>query len=136
MRVDSIGTVAPHDCMTTFAKIHLQLSDGGAELCEKLNDLYLEVCGGELAPRSLAKMFGAPGFLKTFTVKAEQVAGHGLTDGKDRINYLAFAAGVWLEDENTLYKEDFAQEWLEIGYKYLNNLYKSISDDDIETIHA
>ena len=46
-------------------------------------------------------MFKAYGFLKSFMVKAESVPASQAVEGK--INFLAFATGVWLEDTDTLF---------------------------------
>ena len=73
-------------------------------------------------------MFKSYGFLKSFMVKAESVPVSQYLECK--INYLAFATGVWLEDVETLYTQDaFNKDWNEIGYMYLMKLYEMIQPD-------
>ena len=67
----------------------------------KMNQVYQEVFEDELGVMNNSKMFKAHGFLKSFMVKADSVPAAQAVEGK--INYMAFATGVWLEDDETLF---------------------------------
>ena len=73
-------------------------------------------------------MYRSYGFLKTLICKADLIPASQAVEGK--INYLAFATGVWLEDTATLFTQpEFNQDWHDIGYRYLAKLYDIIDPD-------
>ena len=125
MQVDELGMVSANEAATVFAKIHI-LKDRNLLLA--VAGVYQEVFVDEMPSKTVMMMFKSYGFLKSFMVKAESVPVSQYLECK--INYLAFATGVWLEDVETLYTQDaFNKDWNEIGYMYLMKLYEMIQPD-------
>ena len=103
---------------------------------DRVNELYRETNGKELAMRDFHKMFKSFGFLESLLCKQILIPESIIEDTK--INYLVFATGVWLQDKETLFDdENYSQDWEEIGYKYLASLYTTLGPNQTaEEIHS